>query len=96
MDYSRPANENRRDLMRRKHGAAIRGGLFLIRLYQRYVSPLHGPTCRFVPTCSEYAAEAISAHGFTRGMWLSVRRLLRCHPFHSGGYDPVPPRDLLF
>lgn len=82
--------------MRRKHGVVLRGCLVLIRMYQRYVSPLHGPTCRFVPTCSAYAAEAISCHGLVRGTWLSIRRLLRCHPFHSGGYDPVPPRDPLF
>ena len=64
---------------------------FLIRGYQLGVSPLLGPRCRFYPSCSQYALEAIAAHGSLRGCWLAVRRLARCHPFQSGGYDPVPP-----
>ena len=63
--------------------------LFLIVLYQRFVSPLKGPTCRFRPTCSDYAAEAIEKYGLSRGGMLAFRRLLRCHPFSRGGYDPV-------
>jgi uncharacterized protein len=63
--------------------------VFLIRVYQRLISPLLPPSCRFTPTCSEYAAEAIKKHGAVRGLYLAVRRLLRCHPFHPGGYDPV-------
>jgi putative membrane protein insertion efficiency factor len=63
--------------------------LFLVVLYQRFVSPLKGPTCRFRPTCSEYAAEAIEKYGLSRGGLLAVRRLLRCHPFSRGGYDPL-------
>jgi putative membrane protein insertion efficiency factor len=63
--------------------AAIRG-------YQLVLSPLWGPTCRFYPSCSEYAGVAISRHGVTRGAYLATRRLLRCHPFHPGGFDPVP------
>lgn len=63
--------------------------LVLIRFYQRFVSPLKRPTCRFWPTCSEYAYEAIRKYGPLKGSYLAVRRLLRCHPFSPGGYDPV-------
>ncbi len=62
----------------------------LIRFYQYFVSPLLGPSCRFTPTCSQYAIEAIDGHGVLRGGWLAVRRLLRCHPWGGSGYDPVP------
>ncbi|MDR2725198.1 MAG: membrane protein insertion efficiency factor YidD [Candidatus Adiutrix sp.] len=65
--------------------------LWAIGFYQRFISPLLPPACRFRPTCSQYAAEAISRHGLGRGGLLAVWRLLRCHPFGSGGYDPVPP-----
>lgn len=67
--------------------------LLVIGLYRRLVSPLKPtPSCRFHPTCSAYAAEAIERHGALAGSWLALRRLLRCHPFHPGGFDPVPPR----
>jgi putative membrane protein insertion efficiency factor len=62
-----------------------------IRFYQLALSPLVGPACRFHPSCSQYALEAVSRFGVLRGGWLTVRRLGRCHPFHPGGYDPVPP-----
>ncbi len=65
--------------------------LLLVSGYRRFLSPLFGPTCRFQPSCSTYAMQALRAHGALRGSWLTVRRLSRCHPFHSGGYDPVPP-----
>ncbi|MDS4019107.1 MAG: membrane protein insertion efficiency factor YidD [Candidatus Competibacter sp.] len=68
----------------------------LIRAYQWFVSPLLGNHCRFYPSCSQYAREAIERHGTPRGVWLAVRRLLRCHPWHPGGVDPVPepsPKD---
>lgn len=65
----------------------------LIRGYQLLVSPLLGPRCRFHPSCSQYALEAIELHGALRGTWLALRRLSRCHPWHAGGYDPVPPHD---
>jgi putative membrane protein insertion efficiency factor len=64
--------------------------LALIRAYQLMVSPLLGPACRFEPTCSRYAAQAIERHGPWRGGILALRRVLRCHPFRPGGYDPVP------
>jgi hypothetical protein len=64
--------------------------LALIRLYQITLSPLFGTRCRFHPTCSVYAQEAISKYGVLRGTYLGARRLLRCHPFHAGGIDPVP------
>ena len=62
-----------------------------IAAYQRYVSPVLGQRCRFVPSCSAYAGEAIRSHGAARGGWLAVRRIAKCHPFHPGGHDPVPP-----
>lgn len=64
----------------------------LIRLYQLTVSPLLGPVCRFYPSCSHYGYEAFRRHGTVRGLWLTVRRLLRCHPWNPGGLDPVPDR----
>jgi uncharacterized protein len=63
--------------------------VLLLRFYKAVISPLLPPSCRFVPTCSEYAREAIERYGALRGGWMGVRRLLRCHPFHPGGYDPV-------
>ena len=62
----------------------------LIRAYQLAISPLLGARCRFYPSCSQYALEAVERQGSRRGGWLAIRRLARCHPFHPGGYDPVP------
>ncbi len=66
--------------------------IFLIRCYQRLISPLLGPRCRFHPSCSSYAVEALQKHGGLRGSWLATRRLCRCHPLNPGGEDPVPDR----
>lgn len=66
--------------------------ILLVRVYQRLVSPLLPPSCRFHPSCSAYAAGALERHGALRGGWLTARRLLRCHPWHPGGFDPVPDR----
>ncbi len=62
----------------------------LIRVYQRLISPLLPPSCRFYPSCSQYALEAVTRHGALRGSWLAASRLVKCHPFHPGGFDPVP------
>ena len=62
----------------------------LIRFYQKAISPMRPPCCRFIPTCSQYALEALEKYGALKGSWLALRRFLRCHPFHKGGYDPVP------
>jgi uncharacterized protein len=64
--------------------------LFLISVYRKYLSPLKPPSCRFYPTCSEYALEAIEKYGALKGLYLAVRRVLRCHPLNPGGFDPVP------
>lgn len=64
--------------------------LSLIRFYRRAVSPYKKPCCRYIPTCSAYAFEAIEKYGAAKGGWLALRRVLRCHPFRPGGYDPVP------
>ena len=62
----------------------------LVSAYQYLISPLLGPSCRFYPSCSDYCRDAIARHGVGRGGYLTLRRLLRCHPWHSGGHDPVP------
>jgi putative membrane protein insertion efficiency factor len=64
--------------------------ILLIRVYQKTLSPLLGPVCRFHPSCSRYAVACLELHGAARGSWLTIRRLSRCHPFHPGGYDPPP------
>lgn len=64
--------------------------ILLIRVYQKTLSPLLGPVCRFEPSCSRYAVGCLQLHGALRGTWLTIRRLSRCHPFHPGGYDPPP------
>ncbi len=64
--------------------------IFLVKCYRRYISPLKRPCCRFYPTCSQYALEALTKYGALKGSWLALRRILKCHPWHEGGIDPVP------
>lgn len=71
---------------------AVRGVVYVIQLYRHMVSPLRPATCRFVPTCSQYAVEALSEYGLLRGTWLAVVRLAKCGPWHRGGWDPIPER----
>jgi putative membrane protein insertion efficiency factor len=81
----------RRTVLRCVAGLPRQVVVLLLRLYRAVISPLYGPTCRFYPSCSEYALIAVDRHGVVRGGWLAARRLLRCHPWNPGGVDPVPP-----
>lgn len=72
--------------------AGVRVSLILLRAYKLLLSPLFTGSCRFLPSCSDYAADAIRIYGVRRGSWLALKRLSRCHPFCAGGHDPVPPR----
>ena len=82
-----------RDLVTRRRGRSTLARILLrlVRSYQRWISPVRPPACRFTPTCSAYAVEAVERFGALRGGWLATRRLLRCGPWHPGGHDPVPP-----
>ncbi len=71
-------------------GVVARLAIGAIRAYQRWLSPLLGANCRYHPTCSSYGLEALERHGAVRGGWLAIKRIGRCHPFHEGGFDPVP------
>ncbi|HMQ80704.1 MAG TPA: membrane protein insertion efficiency factor YidD [Ignavibacteria bacterium] len=68
--------------------------ILLVKLYKYFISPLFPPSCRHYPTCSTYAVEALEKHGFFKGFWLASVRILKCNPFFSGGYDPVPEKKL--
>ncbi len=68
----------------------MKGMLVMLRFYKREISPMLPPCCRYAPTCSEYAMQAVEKYGAVKGGWLAAKRILRCHPFHEGGYDPVP------
>jgi len=83
-------------LKKKINGVVIGGFVLLVRIYQGTLSLLLGPCCRFVPSCSSYAMLALQRFGVLRGTWLAVRRLARCHPFHPGGYDPVPEKSTIF
>lgn len=72
--------------------AGVRAVVFVIQLYRHTISPLRLPTCRFTPTCSQYAVEALTEFGLIRGGWLAAVRLLKCGPWHGGGWDPIPDR----
>ncbi|MCM3710249.1 membrane protein insertion efficiency factor YidD [Sporosarcina luteola] len=65
----------------------------IIKIYQKIISPLTPPSCRFYPTCSHYGVEALQKHGALKGTWLTIRRISKCHPFHEGGFDPVPDKN---
>lgn len=75
---------------RRAGGLTVALLLVLLASYRRILSPLLGSACRFEPSCSRYASDAIRQHGALRGCWMAARRIARCHPFHEGGFDPVP------
>ncbi len=76
----------------RRPGLAARTVITIVDLYRHLVSPLRLPSCRFMPTCSQYAVEALTTFGLWRGGWLTLLRLARCGPWHSGGWDPIPER----
>jgi uncharacterized protein len=77
----------------RSVGSSVaRGVIFVIQLYRHTISPLRLPTCRFTPTCSQYAVDALTEYGLIKGGWLAVVRLLKCGPWHRGGWDPIPER----
>ena len=67
--------------------------ILLIKLYQKFISPMFPAKCRFYPTCSQYTLEAVKEHGAIKGTYLGIKRILKCHPFHEGGYDPVPKKE---
>ena len=77
-------------LEKRPASLPARAGLALVRFYQQAISPMFPPSCRYQPSCSEYTKIAIQKYGLARGSWMGLKRVLRCHPFHPGGHDPVP------
>jgi len=88
--YSAPSGQPASDVTPPRPGLVARILIAALVIWHRFVSPALGPACRFEPSCSRYAAEAIRRHGVMRGSILASRRVARCHPFHAGGYDPVP------
>ncbi len=92
-------SQNKQPHMNQVAGKARRGSIMTplvkapIRFYRKFISPLKPPTCRFYPSCSMYALEAVEKHGALKGSWLAAKRIGKCHPFHPGGFDPVPDSD---
>lgn len=80
------------NLIRYCHYLVLRGLYWIVRAYQLLISPILGPRCRFYPSCSHYSQEALLEHGIIKGLWLSLKRISRCHPGSAGGYDPVPKK----
>ena len=98
-NHSQAKNLNKLKLMIKRHVCAfnlliINIFIFFIRIYQRILSPLFGPKCRFTPSCSQYAVIALRRFGLIKGGWLMVKRVLKCHPLHEGGEDFVPPKKI--
>jgi uncharacterized protein len=91
-DRSDPAAGQIPSVPQKGPAAVTRALMAAVTGYRRFISPLLPPRCRFEPSCSAYALEALRVHGAARGLWLTVARIARCHPFNPGGYDPVPPR----
>ena len=81
--------DNIKGLFKKVSSILAKACIGLIRFYQVVISPLKGPTCRFYPTCSQYSIQAFKKYGFLKGLWLTLRRVSKCHPFHPGGYDPL-------
>ncbi|MBS4728114.1 membrane protein insertion efficiency factor YidD [Mycobacterium sp. SM1] len=86
------AAQSGRGRLRGGGGVVARAVIFLIQLYRHMISPLRLPTCRFFPTCSQYAVDALTEYGLVRGGWLAAIRLAKCGPWHPGGWDPIPDR----
>ena len=88
----KPSRQSHRGTVRGAAKTVARGLIFLIQLYRHMVSPLRPASCRFVPTCSQYAVDALNEYGVMKGSWLAAARLAKCAPWHRGGWDPIPER----
>lgn len=88
-DKSKGLRQDNSSLFKKIGSHLAKGCIWMVRGYQTYLSPLKGPTCRFYPTCSQYSIQAFEKYGFLKGLYLTIRRILKCHPLHPGGYDPL-------